>query len=121
MTETDPISISSKPGIKCFPADTRVRDTLEEFRKLTDEEIFWTGESTYCVCNHHVEQHYPVDDQYSHRITIYCHGSNECCNCDFMTRSIRLSHINCYKMVTERLAGDFEILEIYLTQTGNKR
>lgn len=102
MTETETISISSKPGIKCFLADARVRDTLEKFRKLPHEEILWTGESTHCVCNHHVEQHYTFRDQYNRITDIHCHGSNELCNCeDFRTRSIRLSHSNCYKMVTE--------------------
>jgi hypothetical protein len=119
----DAISISPKPGIKCCAGDNKLYNITantapEKFRRLTNEDLFWTGESTYCVCNHHVEQHYTIDDQYSHRITIYCHGSNERCNCDdFRTRSVRLSHINCYKMVTESLAGDFEVPEIHHTQT----
>ena len=28
MTETETISISSKPGIKCFPANVKVHDTF---------------------------------------------------------------------------------------------
>ena len=103
MAETGTISISSKPGIKCFPADARVRDTLEKFRKLTDKEILWTGESPQCVCNHHVEQHC-TRDHFDYTINSHCHGSDELCKCKFfMTRSIRLSHSNCYKMVTEGL------------------
>ena len=114
MTETETISISSKPGIKCFPANLII---LEKFRQLKDEEILLTGESTQCICNHHVEQH-STRDHYDRRINRHCHGSDELCNCKFfMARSVRLTHCNCYKMVTKRLAGDFEVLEGYQTQT----
>jgi hypothetical protein len=114
---TDSLSILSRPGIKCFPGNTKLYRSAEEeqekFTGSTKEEILLTGESVYCICSHHVEQHCTVDDQYSH-----CHGSNEQCNCEeFRTHSIRLSYSNCYKMVTERLADDFEVLEGYQTQS----
>lgn len=111
------ISISPEAGIKCCAGnkfcDTQfhstVKTTPEKFRRLTDEEILLTGESTQCICNHHVEQHC-TRDHYDCTINSHCHGSNEHCNCKFfMARSVRLSHSNCYKMVTEALAGDFEV------------
>ena len=99
------ISISPKPGIKCFPAN------------VTYEEILWTGESIQCVCNHHIEQHC-TRDHCDQTINSHCHGNNELCNCKyFMAHSIRLSHSNAYKMVTKGLADDFEVPEIYRTQT----
>jgi hypothetical protein len=81
---------------------TTTKTTLEKLRRLTDEELLWTGESVYCICSRHVAQHCTDGDQYGHEITVHCHGSYERCNCEgFRTRSIRLSHSNCYKMVTE--------------------
>ena len=77
MTKTETISISAKPGIKCFPANVIA---LKKFKKLTDKEILWIGESTQCVCNHHVEQHC-TRDHWDRTINRHCHGSNECCNC----------------------------------------
>ena len=82
---TEPTSISSKPGIKCFPASAGMHDTflydiantaLEKFRKLKDEEILLTGESTQCICNHHVEQH-STRDHYDRTINRHCHGSDD--------------------------------------------
>jgi hypothetical protein len=119
------ISLSPKPGIKCYAGNNKFYDTQfhstakmtrEKFRKLKDEELLLTGESVQCVCNHHVKQHC-TKDHYDRTINRHCHGSNVLCNCKFfMAHSISLSHGNSYKMVTERLAGDFEISEIYRTQ-----
>jgi hypothetical protein len=107
--------ISPKPEIKCYAGNNKlcdillhntVKGTRQNFRNLTDEDLLWTGESVYCICSHNVEQHITIRDENSHEITIHCHGSDERCNCeDFRTCSVRLSHRNCYKMVTEGLAG----------------
>jgi hypothetical protein len=104
------ISLSPKPGIKCFPANAIA---LEGFKKFIDKDRLWTGESTQCAgCHHHVEQHC-TRDHCDRTINRHCHGTNELCNCKFfMAHSIRLSQSNCDKIVTERLAGDFEIPEI---------
>lgn len=121
----DPISISTNHGIKCYGGDIKLFDTcsftakstLKKINQLTGDEHLWTGESVDCICTHHVEQHCTVRDKNGREITIHCHGNDERCNCDnFRTCSIRLSHSNGYKMVTESLAGDFEVLEIYRTQ-----
>jgi hypothetical protein len=106
------VSISPKPGIKCYAGKlcdtllyTTAKTTPENIRKLTNEDLLWTGESVYCICSHHVEQHSTVRDQYGCELAILCHGNNGSCNCTlFRTCSIRLSHSNCYKMVTEGLA-----------------
>ena len=122
--------LSPKPGIKCYVGNNKLRDTplnntvkttRVSLRKLTSEEILWTGESTLCVCGHRVEQHC-TRDHCDRIINSHCHdNNNELCNCKFfMPRSIRLSHSNCYKMVTERLAGDFEVLEGYQTHNEVK-
>jgi hypothetical protein len=122
----DPIAISTDHGIKCYGGDIKLYDTcsytskttLNKINQLAGDEHFWNGESVDCICTHHVEQHCTVRDKNGREITIHCHGNDERCNCeDFRTRSIILSHSNCYKMVTESLAGDFEIPEIYPTQT----
>jgi hypothetical protein len=114
------ISISPEPGIKCCAWDkfcdiefhSTAKVTPERFRKLIDEEILLTGESTQCVCSHHVEQHC-TRDHCDRTIKRHCHGSNELCNCKFfMAHSIRLSHSNCYKMVTEREADDLEVRDL---------
>ena len=112
MAET----ISSKPGIECFPENIKLCETLfydtaqrklEKIRKLTDEELLWTGESAYYICTHHVEQHCTVRNGYGRGITIHCHGSEERCNCElFRTYSIRIDLIGdnfCHKIVTEGL------------------
>jgi hypothetical protein len=87
--DADTTSISPKPGIKCCGGDNKLcntslyttTNTAEKFWKLTDD-LLWTEESTRCICNHH--------------------GCNGSCNCKFfIPYSIRLSHSNCYKMVTE--------------------
>jgi hypothetical protein len=104
-------SILPKPKIKCYVRDNMICEiqlddtaveTLEKVKELTEKERLWTGESTYCICTHHVRQHCTIRDRYGYKITIHCHGSDECCNCEgFRTFSIRLSHSNCYRMVTE--------------------
>lgn len=103
------ISISPNPGIKCYAGNnglcvTPLNNTVKTTRvslKLTDEDL-WTGESVYCICLHHVEQHCTIRDENGPETTIHCHGSDEHCNCDeFRTCSIKLSLSNCYKMVTE--------------------
>jgi len=107
-------TISSKHEIKCFPENIKlcktlfydtVQGKLEKIRKLTEEERLWTGESAYCICTHHVEQHCTVRNRYGRRMTIHCHGSDERCNCElFRTRSIVLgSHSNNDKTMTEDL------------------
>lgn len=115
----DPIPISTNHEIKCYGGDIKLFDTcfyiakttLKKINQLTGDELLWTGESVACICTHHVEQHCTIRDKNGREITIHCHGNDERCNCDnFRTRSIRLSHSNCYKMVTQRLAGDFEVL-----------
>ncbi len=106
----DTISMSTKHGIKCYVGNIKLCDTcsyaanasLRKVNQLTGDECLWTGESVHCICTHHVEQHCTVRDEYGHEITVHCHGSDEHCNCeDFRTCSIRLSHSNCYKMITE--------------------
>jgi hypothetical protein len=66
------ITSISNPRIKSYVGDymlyeTRFDDTAEEtlqkFRKLTDKELLWTGESVYCICSHHVEQHRTIRDE----------------------------------------------------------
>ena len=116
--------MSPKAGIKCFAGNNKLNDallhaarsydtTIEKVTELTAKEWLWTGESVYCNCSHHVQQHFTIGDENSHEITIHCHGSEERCNCeDFRTCSIRLSHSNCYKMVTEGLIDDFEALKL---------
>jgi hypothetical protein len=106
----DTISMLTKHGIKCYVGNIKLYDTcsyaanasLRKVNQLAGDEDLWTGESVRCICTHHVEQHCTVHDQNGREITTHCHGSDERCNCeDFRTRSIRLSHSNCYKMVTE--------------------
>lgn len=106
------ISLSPKPGIKCFheTPNTKLHDTtqakLRKVTRLAKEGRLWTGESTQCGgCNHHVEQHC-TRDHCDHTINRHCHGNNELCNCkSFIPLSVTLSHRNCYKMVTEDLAN----------------
>lgn len=124
----DTISISPKPRIKCYAVNHKTcnlwfdddvgKKPIEKITNLTQEKWLWTGESTYCTCNHHVEQHCTVRDRMNSVTNIHCHGSKGRCNCElFIPCSIRLSCSNCYQMVTEGLTGDFEIPEIYRTQT----
>ena len=98
----DTSSISPKPGIKCYVGDNilseiRVYDTAEEtleiVRKLTEKEWLWTGESVYCICTHHVEQHCTIRDKYDFAVTIHCHGDNELCSCEhFRTQRLRIAN-----------------------------
>jgi hypothetical protein len=96
MTDT----ILPNPRIKCYAADTLLHNTVktiqQDFRKLIDEDPLLTGESVYCICSHHVEQHYTIHNQYNHVTNIHCHGSNELCNCElFRARSERVSKLLC--------------------------
>jgi hypothetical protein len=95
------ISISPKPGIKCFPEyikiyDILVRDTAQETqelaRKSTKKQWLRTGEPANCICTHHVDRHCTATgDRYGHVVTIYCNGNGESCNCGlFRTRSMRI-------------------------------
>ena len=107
----DTISISPKAGIKCYGVNYKFcnlrsddigKKTVEKITNLTKEEWLWTGESAYCICTHHVEQHWTVRDRNGSVRNIHCHGSEEQCNCElFRTRSIRLSHSNYDEIVTE--------------------
>lgn len=96
---TDTISILSKPRIKCYVGNNKLYSLLlntainydTNIEKLT-EEWLWTGESTHCVCNHHVEQHCTIHDRYNYVTDIHCHGGKELCNCKlFTTRSMRIT------------------------------
>jgi hypothetical protein len=82
---TDTISVSSKPGIKCYAGNHKIcetrfddtaEETLEKVRKLT-EDWLWTGESPQSICTHHVEQHCTLRDQCGRVVNNHCHGSNE--------------------------------------------
>lgn len=98
----DTISISPKPGIKCYVRDnmlceTRfddtVEETLEKVRKVTEEEWLWTGESVYCICTHHVEQHCTIHGKHGFAVTIHCHGDNELCSCEhFRAQRLRITN-----------------------------
>lgn len=104
------ISISPNPGIKCCVGDNKIcnilcyhtaKATLKKVNKLIGDDL-WTGESTICICSHHVEHHCTIRDENGWEITVLCQGNDEHCNCEeFRTCSIRLSHRKCYKMVTE--------------------
>lgn len=114
----DITSISPNPRIKCSVSNNIFYETWFDItsEETLDEKILLTGESTQCVCNHHVEQHC-TRDHYNHSINKHCHGRDNLCNCKFfMARSVRLTHSNCYKMVTVRLVGDFEVLEGFQAQ-----
>ena len=85
---TDTTSVSPKPGIKCYVRDNitwfdeTAEETLEKVRTVTGEEWLWTGESVYCICTHHVEQHCTIRDEYGFVVTIQCHGDNGLCCCE---------------------------------------
>jgi hypothetical protein len=75
---TDPTSISPKPEIKCYGENnklcnmrlyTTTKTTLKKLRRLTDEELLWTGESVYCICSQNVEQLRTVRDENDREIT----------------------------------------------------
>lgn len=76
----------------------------EKTSKPTKQEWLWTGESTYCICTHHVVHHCTAHDRNGSVINIHCHGSEKRCNCElFRTRSVRLSTSNYDEIVTEGL------------------
>jgi hypothetical protein len=95
---TDTTFISYKPGIKCYVRNNLFYDTAEEkldkVRKLTEKDWLWTGESVYCICTHHVEQHCTVHNKYGLPVTIHCHGDNELCCCEHFRSQLMRGSFN---------------------------
>ena len=71
-------------------------------KSFVENSWLWTGESTNCICTHHVEMHCTV--RCDHIIIIRCHGmygDNEHCNCKLFTPySVKLD--SCYFKSNER-------------------
>jgi hypothetical protein len=88
---TDTSVISSQPKHKSFVENS-------------SNPWLWTGESTNCICTHHVKLHCTVRDQCDQIIIIHCHGvygESEHCNCKlFRPYSVRLD--SCYFKSNER-------------------
>jgi hypothetical protein len=121
--------ISSQPKHKSFVENTSdlIQITLEQeielqsdtgkielkrVTKSTGDKWLWTGESTHCVCTHHVEQHCTVRDQSDQVVTIHCHGTyedNKYCNCGlFRPYCIRMDSVYSNSKDNATLAEDLE-------------
>jgi hypothetical protein len=83
---------------------TSVISSQPKHKSFVKNSWLWTGESTYCICTHHVGQHCTIRDQSDHVIAIHCHGTDgnsKHCSCGlFRAHCIRID--SCYCNSNER-------------------